>query len=123
MHVEIAADLPLLNVDGLLLEQVLVNLLENAARYTPPGTPIDITAQREGEYAVIRVADNGPGLPAGSEIRVFEKFFRGSTTPTADGRRGGARPGNLQSDHPSPWRDDNRPQSRAPLASRERGWG
>jgi two-component system sensor histidine kinase KdpD len=71
-----------------LMEQVLVNLLENAARYTPAGTQIDILAQRQGKHVQIHVADNGPGLPAGSETRVFDKFFRGATTPTADGRRG-----------------------------------
>jgi two-component system sensor histidine kinase KdpD len=88
VHVEIPADLPLLHLDGILMEQVLVNLLENAARYTPGGTQIDISAQREGMHAVIRIADNGPGIPSGSETRVFDKFFRGSITPTADGRRG-----------------------------------
>jgi two-component system sensor histidine kinase KdpD len=88
VHVEIPIDFPLVQLDGLFMEQVLVNLLENAARYTPAGTQIDISAKREGQQAVIRVADNGPGLPSGSEARVFDKFFRGSTTPTADGRRG-----------------------------------
>jgi two-component system, OmpR family, sensor histidine kinase KdpD len=88
VHVEIPIDYPLLQLDGLLMEQVLVNLLENAARYTPAGTQIDICARREGTYAEIRVTDNGAGLPTGSEARVFDKFFRGSTTPTADGRRG-----------------------------------
>lgn len=88
VRVEIPADLPLLHVDGLLMEQVLVNLLDNGARYTPKGTRIEISAHRDGMSTVIRVADNGPGLPSGSESRVFEKFFRGSTTTTADGRRG-----------------------------------
>jgi two-component system sensor histidine kinase KdpD len=86
--VQIAADLPLLFVDGLLLEQVLVNLLENAARYTPTGSQIEVTARTEGKRVVIHVADNGPGLPPGSEERVFEKFFRGPAAPTSDGRRG-----------------------------------
>ena len=88
VRVEIPADLPLLNVDGLWMEQMLVNLLENAARYTPAGTRVDIAANRQGLHAVIRVSDNGPGLPLGSENRVFDKFFRGSITPTVDGRRG-----------------------------------
>jgi two-component system sensor histidine kinase KdpD len=88
VQVRIPADLPLLLMDGVLMEQVFINLLENAARYTPAGTRIDITAQRDGTQALIRVADNGPGLPAGTETRVFDKFFRGLTTPTADGRRG-----------------------------------
>jgi two-component system, OmpR family, sensor histidine kinase KdpD len=98
VRVDIPGDLPLLLVDGLLLEQVLANLLENAARYTPAGNAIDITARREGRRTEIRVADHGPGLPAGSETRVFEKFFRGPPNSSAllrdgahrvvDGRRG-----------------------------------
>jgi len=87
VEVEIPADFPLLSVDGVLLEQALVNLLENAARYTPPGSRIEITAGRAGDRAEIRVADEGPGLPPGAEERVFEKFFRG-TAALPDGRRG-----------------------------------
>jgi two-component system, OmpR family, sensor histidine kinase KdpD len=84
---DIPADLPLVSVDGLLMEQVLVNLLENAVRYTPAGSPIEITARRLGEQVEIRVADEGPGLPAGTEQRLFEKFFRG-TLAQPDSRRG-----------------------------------
>jgi two-component system sensor histidine kinase KdpD len=78
---------PLLYVDGVLVEQVLVNLLENAARYTPPGTKIEIDAKVHGQRAEIRVADAGPGLPPGTEQKVFEKFFRGQLAG-ADSRRG-----------------------------------
>jgi two-component system sensor histidine kinase KdpD len=88
VHVEIPGDLPLVNVDGLLLEQVLVNLLENAARYTPAGSHIQMAAKQANKRVEIHVSDNGPGLPRGAETRVFEKFFRGSSTPTPDGRRG-----------------------------------
>jgi two-component system sensor histidine kinase KdpD len=88
VQVEIPGDLPLANVDGLLLEQALVNLLENAARYTPAGSQVDIIARVAGEHIEVRVSDNGPGLPHGAEDRVFEKFFRGLSTPTPDGRRG-----------------------------------
>ena len=63
------------------------NLLENAARHTPLGSKIDISARIDGRRIEIRIADNGPGLPPGSEARVFEKFYRASTS-TADGRRG-----------------------------------
>ena len=87
VQVEIPADFPLLSVDGVLLEQVLVNLLENTTHYTPPGTRVEITARRLGDRAEIRVADEGPGLPPGTEERVFEKFFRGAPT-LPDGRRG-----------------------------------
>jgi two-component system sensor histidine kinase KdpD len=87
VHVDIPKDFPLLSLDGTLMEQAFFNLLENAVRYTPPGTPIDIRTSAEGPQAVISVADSGPGLPKGSESQVFEKFFRGSAS-TADGRRG-----------------------------------
>jgi two-component system sensor histidine kinase KdpD len=87
VRVDIPADLPLLLLDGVLMEQVFFNLLENAARYTPAGSQIEIAARVEDKHVEIRVADNGPGLPAGTESRVFEKFFRGSIT-MGDGRRG-----------------------------------
>jgi two-component system sensor histidine kinase KdpD len=84
--VDLPADLPLLSLDGVLLEQVFVNLLENAAHYTSPGSRIELHARRVGDRVEIVVADDGPGLPAGSEERVFEKFYRAASTP--DGRRG-----------------------------------
>jgi two-component system, OmpR family, sensor histidine kinase KdpD len=75
--VSIASDVPLLLVDPVLFEQVFVNLLENAEKYTPQGSRIDIRGRREGDLVVIEVSDQGPGLPQGAEARVFEKFFRG----------------------------------------------
>jgi two-component system sensor histidine kinase KdpD len=87
IRVDIPRDLPLLFLDGVLMEQVFFNLLENAARYTPAGSQIEIIASAEGNCVEIRVADTGPGLPPGSESRVFERFFRGSAA-TGDDRRG-----------------------------------
>lgn len=86
VDVRIPPDLPLILVDGLLLEQLFVNLLENAARYTPKGTKVTISAACHGHWLTIRVTDDGPGLPAGEEERIFEKFYRGSTL--ADAGRG-----------------------------------
>jgi len=63
--------------DGVLIEQVLVNLLENAAKYTEDGTQLEIDAERGDGEIRITVADRGPGLPEGEEARVFEKFHRG----------------------------------------------
>jgi two-component system sensor histidine kinase KdpD len=85
--VSIPIDFPLLNIDGFLIERVFVNLLENASRYTPIGSQIEITATSNSRSAEIRVADNGPGLPPGSEDKIFDKFFRGSMI-APDGRRG-----------------------------------
>ena len=87
VRVSIPADFPLLKLDGFFLEQVLVNLLENASRYTPAGSEIMISATASGKHAEIQVADNGPGVPAGTEQQVFDKFFRGATA-APDGRRG-----------------------------------
>lgn len=84
--VRLADKLPLVFVDGLLLGQVFVNLLENAARYTPPGTSISITANQDGKWLVVSVADSGPGLVPGTENRIFERFYRAS--PSADAGRG-----------------------------------
>jgi two-component system sensor histidine kinase KdpD len=73
----IALDLPFAPLDDLLIQQVLVNLLENATRYTPPGTPVEVSARKDGNSILIEVADRGPGLPPGDPSRLFEKFYRG----------------------------------------------
>ena len=82
----IAPDLPFAPLDDLLVQQVLVNLLENAARHTPAGTPIEVSARQEGNSIVIEVADRGPGLPPGDPSRLFEKFYRAGDSN--DSRRG-----------------------------------
>jgi len=69
-------DLPLVPVDDVLIEQVFVNLLENALKYTPPDCPISITAVGGEDAVRVEVADRGPGLPPGDEGRIFEKFYR-----------------------------------------------
>jgi two-component system sensor histidine kinase KdpD len=85
----VPADLPLVAIDAVLFTQALVHLLENALRYTPAGTPIQIGARREGRTVAVEVADRGPGLAAGDEERVFDKFYRGSAGAGAP-RTGGA---------------------------------
>lgn len=79
------ADLPLVPVDEVLLEQLFVNLLENAARHTPVGTPVEIGARTGEGEVLVWVADRGPGLPPGGEARIFEKFQRGETAATGVG--------------------------------------
>lgn len=76
VEVAIEGELPLLRLDGVLLEQVLVNLLDNAAKYAPAGSRIEITAGREGGAVRIAVRDEGPGIPKEDLDRVFEKFYR-----------------------------------------------
>ncbi len=72
-------------VDPLLVEQALSNLLENAARHTPPGTPLDIRAVSRPESVDIEVADRGPGLPPGTTSRLFHRFTRGQSNAPGTG--------------------------------------
>lgn len=76
--IDLPDDLPLVSLDPVLLEQLFLNLLENAAKYTPEGTAIDIRALREGGTLAVEVADRGPGIPPGEEERIFERFHRGA---------------------------------------------
>ncbi|HTC25268.1 MAG TPA: ATP-binding protein, partial [Gemmatimonadales bacterium] len=78
-------ELPLLSIDGLLIEQVLINLIENALKYTPAGTPIEISAQLAQREVIVEVADWGPGLPSGEEARIFDKFYRARDLGQAGG--------------------------------------
>jgi two-component system sensor histidine kinase KdpD len=82
---DIAADLPFVPLDDLLIQQVLVNLFENAARYTPEHTPIDISAHQQGQNIIVEVADRGSGLPLGDPNRLFEKFYRAGTAKPRSG--------------------------------------
>jgi two-component system sensor histidine kinase KdpD len=84
IEVRLPLDLPLVRFDALLLERVLVNLLENASKYTPAGTTVILAAGVVADKLKVSVTDDGPGLPSGSEERVFQKFTRGdreSATP------------------------------------------
>ena len=84
VDVHLPEDLPLLQIDAVLMERVLVNLLENAAKYTPAGTAIHITATAQSDAVALTITDEGPGLPRGREELLFEKFERGtreSATP------------------------------------------
>jgi two-component system sensor histidine kinase KdpD len=84
VEVHLARDLPLVQFDALLIERVLVNLLENASKYTPPGSRVVLSAEVVADQLKVSVSDNGPGLPVGREESLFQKFTRGdreSATP------------------------------------------
>jgi K+-sensing histidine kinase KdpD len=73
----VAPDLPLVYVDGVLLEQVFVNLLENVAKYTPKSGQVKIVAESNGSKITVSIEDEGPGFAPGDEAHLFDKFFRG----------------------------------------------
>ena len=81
---EVPAGTVLASVDPVLVEQLLVNLLENAARHSPPGTEVRVRAVAGPAGLQLEVADRGPGIPAGEEEQVFERFHRGGR-PTGRG--------------------------------------
>ncbi|UTH74505.1 DUF4118 domain-containing protein [Chromobacterium sp. IIBBL 290-4] len=84
LELKLRHDLPMLEYDAVLIERVLVNLLENAGKYTPAGSHIELSAQHHGGKVTVSVSDDGPGLPANMEQKAFDKFSRGtpeSTTP------------------------------------------
>ena len=80
IHVYLPDDLPPVELDYLQMDQVLTNLLENAARYTLPNLPIEISGEATDEYVIISIADHGPGIPPYDLERIFDKFYRVSGT-------------------------------------------
>ena len=84
LEVRLPRELPLVRFDALLIERVLVNLLENASKYTPAGSHVVLSAEVVADRLKVSVSDDGPGLPAGREEALFQKFARGdreSATP------------------------------------------
>ena len=79
----LAEDLPLVRVDAVLVEQALSQIIDNAAKYSPPGTTIAIAARAVDATVEIAVSDQGPGLTAEEHPRVFERFYRGPRHRTA----------------------------------------
>jgi two-component system sensor histidine kinase KdpD len=79
---EIQEKLPLARLDFTLMQQALSNLLLNAVMHTPRGTTVSVQARKEGNDLILRVADNGPGLPPDLLPRIFEKFVRAANAPT-----------------------------------------
>jgi two-component system sensor histidine kinase KdpD len=85
LRTDIAPDLPLLKLDAVMIEQVMVNLLENALKYTPAASPLEVRAVRDDKWVTVSVTDHGSGLAQGSEERLFDKFFRGEREPAQSG--------------------------------------
>ncbi len=85
VHADVPDETPLLVCDPVLIEQVLVNLVENAVRYSGPGSPIEVTAWARNGEMLVQVADRGPGVPPGDEERVFQKHYHASGDGGCDG--------------------------------------
>ena len=77
LKTDIPNHFPPVKLDAILTEQILVNLLGNAAVHTPPGTQVEFSARTEVDQLVLRVADHGPGLPPGDTAKWFDRFQRG----------------------------------------------
>ncbi len=80
VELDLAADLPMLELDAVLFEQALFNLLDNAAKYAPSETTIRIQGWRSGDTVCLRVLDEGSGIPAGDLEHIFDKFYRAQKT-------------------------------------------
>jgi two-component system, OmpR family, sensor histidine kinase KdpD len=76
VELELAGDLPMLELDAVLFEQVLFNLLDNAAKYAPRGTTICIRSWRDGSFVYLQILDEGSGIPPGDLEHIFDKFYR-----------------------------------------------
>lgn len=76
IEIDLDPDLPVLKIDPVLFEQVLFNLLDNAAKYTSPGTKVSLVARREGNGVRIDILDEGEGIPSEDAERIFDKFYR-----------------------------------------------
>jgi two-component system sensor histidine kinase KdpD len=85
VRTQLPDSLPLVWIDAVLLEQVLVNLIENAIKYTPPGSPIDISAELLPATVRLAVSDYGAGIPKGMEEKLFDKFYRHETETQTSG--------------------------------------
>ena len=85
LAVHIEPGMPLVACDAVLIERVLVNLLENAGKYTPPASPVEILAQGRDGLLRVSVRDHGPGVPLGQQERIFEKFTRGDAESATSG--------------------------------------
>lgn len=89
IDVDVPDDLPLVDIDYLLIDQVITNLIENASAYSPPGMPIAVTARAiVPGWVELRVVDHGPGVPDAERRRIFDQFYRLAADRSREGRTG-----------------------------------
>jgi len=85
IRVALSRDMPLVEFDAVLVERVLCNLLENAAKYSPPGSEIEIAGEMKEGFAEVSVCDHGPGFPLDKQDAMFEMFVRGAVESATPG--------------------------------------
>ncbi len=85
VNAHVPQEVPMVPMEPVLIQQVLTNLLENALRYTPESSPIEVEATSDGERARVEVRDHGPGIVEAEAPRLFERFYRGRAGGTRDG--------------------------------------
>ncbi len=85
VKISVPSDLPMVPIDAVLIEQVISNLVENALNYTPPESPLEVSAKLTGNEVAFEVADRGPGLAQADLEKVFDKFYRGPTSSSRPG--------------------------------------
>jgi len=88
IHMDIPLEIPLASVDPVLIEQLLINVLENALRYTPADSPIDVIVRASTSDISVTIADRGPGVAKEDESRILDKFFRSANADHRDGGMG-----------------------------------
>lgn len=88
VEVDVGSALPLVSMDPVLVDQVLVNLIENVLRHTPAGSPLDVRVHPAERSVLVEIADRGPGIDEDECEKVFEKFYRGSRAKRRDGGSG-----------------------------------
>lgn len=87
ISVELQDDLLMARMDSRLIVQVIINIVNNAVQYTPPGSPIRVSARKQGRQVLVEIADNGPGISDEDKDRLFDMFYTAGNT-RGDGRRG-----------------------------------
>ena len=88
LSAHVPQEVPMVPMDPVLIQQVIVNLLENAIRYTPESSPIEVEVSRVGDEAIVQVKDRGPGIDEEESKRLFDRFYRGRSAAALDGGAG-----------------------------------
>ena len=114
LHVQNSDEYLLAQIDAKLIVQVLINIIDNAIKYTTPGSDITIEWNRKGDFIYISVADNGPGIPDQAKPHVFEMFYTVSNEIVDSRRSMGLGLAPVQIHRQCAWRRNQRDRSSAP---------